>query len=151
MKKKINANTTLNHAQPVMLTNVELKTLGLNDSTRDETAYVALKYFDEEYQCFSEWDKNELKAFTQFIRKMNNMTWVDIVGQGGKSGKKVGMGYTIHKNPDVLPNKDLRDKLSGDITFFELRVTDEARVHGFRVKNTFFLVWLDRGHNIYPQ
>jgi len=39
--------------------------------------------------------------------------------------------------------------VSPDIDFFELRVTGEARVHGFRVIDGFYLVWLDREHEIY--
>jgi hypothetical protein len=149
---KIKANTNLDDKQQtVSLTKIEAKHFGLGSSSNDETAYVALKYFDEEHQCFSEWDKSELKSFTQFIRKVNLMTWVQIQKQAGTIGNKVGLGYTNHKDPNVLPNKDLRNRLSPDITFFELRVTDEARVHGFRAKNTFFLIWLDRSHQIYPQ
>lgn len=108
---KIKADTKLKVPQTVSLTKIEAKTLGLTEDSREETAYVALKYFDVEHQCFSEWDKSELKAFTQFIRKMNLMTWIQVMKQGGASGKKVGMGYTVHKNPDVLPNKDLRDQI----------------------------------------
>lgn len=148
---RIKADTTLKKSHSVMLSNVEVKLLGLDSDARDDTAYVALKYFDEEFECFSEWDKSELKAFTKFIKKINQMTWTQIISQGGRPGSKVGMGYTVHKNPDLLPNKELRERLSRDITFFELRVTKKARVHGFKVKNTFFLVWLDRLHRIYPQ
>jgi hypothetical protein len=58
---------------------------------------------------------------------------------------------------DILSIKDLSKlpyhphlHFNPDLTFFELRVTQQARVHGFRVKSAFFLVWLDREHRIYP-
>ena len=77
------------------------------------------------------------------------MTWNQIYKTSGRIGNKTGLGYSIHKDAAKLPNKALRDRISPDITFFELRVTGEARAHGFRSKNTFFLIWLDRNHDIY--
>lgn len=42
------------------------------------------------------------------------------------------------------------DVLSEDIGWCEMRVTQKARVHGFRAGQGFFLVFLDRGHDIFP-
>lgn len=150
MAKKINANTNVTEKDQYLLSNIEAKLLGIDD--KENNAFVILKYFDGKYQCFSEWSNNELKDFTSFIEKINNMTWNEIYKTAGKgkSGKKTGFGYTVHKDKSVLPNKTIVDKLSEDITFFELRVSQEARVHGFRVKSAFFLVWLDRNHDVYP-
>lgn len=150
MAKKINANTNVTDKEQYLLSNIEAKLLGVDD--KENNAFVILKYFDGSYQCFSEWSNSELKDFTNFIEKINNMTWNEIYKTSGKgkNGKKTGLGYTVHKDKSVLPNQTIMDKLSEDITFFELRVNQEARVHGFRVKSAFFLVWLDRGHDVYP-
>lgn len=40
--------------------------------------------------------------------------------------------------------------LSEDIGFFELRISQKIRVHGFQAQTAFFLVLLDRGHRVFP-
>jgi len=133
----------------VYLTNVERSFLGVTDS--DEKPHVNLKYYDPDFECFSEWMPDELKAFSAFTRKLKTLTWKQIYRSGGKLGDKTGLGYTAHKMKANFPKHAELDFINLDITFFELRITKKARVHGFRVKSAFFLVWLDRNHQIYPQ
>lgn len=133
----------------VYLTNVEQYCLGVTDHSRDKP-YINLKYYQPEYECLSEWTPDELKALSEFVRKFRNLTWEQIYRSGGKLGEKSGLGYTSHKTKTLLPKFSELDNFSHDLTFFELRVTQKARVHGFRIKAAFFLVWLDRNHRIYP-
>jgi len=136
----------------VYLTDLEQKFLGvLSFHENYEVPYVTLKYFQTSYECFSVWQESELKAFINFVEKLRRSTWADIYKTSGKLGVKTGFGYTPHKNKDNLPKiEELNRIISPDITYFELRITDKARVHGFRVKEAFFLVWLDREHKINP-
>ena len=136
------------------LTDIERKALGITTASGENgfhDPYVSLKYFRPSFECFSEWTHDELKALSRFIEKLRQTTWIDITTKtGGSIGQKTGLGYTTHKDRNKLPDlKDLNTIISNDITFFELRVTDKARVHGFRVKSAFFLIWLDREHRIY--
>lgn len=137
----------------VDINNVEAKFLGLTkkDKSNTETAFVALKYFQPQHECLSDWDRAELSALSGFIGTISQMSWTDIQNTGGKRGNKVGVGFTPHKDRNSLPKCPVLDQISEDISFFELRVNDKARVHGFRCKSTFFLVWLDRNHQIYPE
>lgn len=149
MGKKIRANTKLNEDKNnTSLTKIESELLGIS-SEEKEKAYVALKYFDDGFECFSKWTRDEMKAFTDFVRKINGMSWNQIY-QTGRRKNKTGFAYTVHTNREKLPNSKVLDGISEDINFFELRVNQKARVHGFRIKSTFFLVWLDREHSIYP-
>lgn len=132
------------------LNDKEAKILGFIDEGNNTPAFVYLKYYDHQYECFSDWEKNELKQFSQFVDKLRQTTWVNIYKSGGKSGSKTGFGYTVHKDTSVLPNQKIIEHLSQDITFFELRVKDKIRVHGFRSKSAFCLIWLDREHQVYP-
>lgn len=123
--------------------------LGVAHEDGRDRPYVSLKYYWPDHECFSVWEAAKLKAFSGFCRKIAQMRWADIYATGGSAGHKTGLGYTVHKNPDVLPtNPDLK-ALSPDLTWFELRIDGESRVHGFRVKDAFFLVSLDQGHAIY--
>lgn len=111
--------------------------------------HVSLRYFDPSFECLSEWTTDELKAFSGLIETIRFMTWNDIYKTAGKLGNKTGVGYTVHKDVSRLPTSKRLEKLSPDLTFFELRVSGKARVHGFRMKSVFFLVWLDRNHKVY--
>jgi hypothetical protein len=132
------------------LTLREATLLGVkHDAKEPERPYVSLKYYSPSHQCLSEWSREKIQAFSQFSSKLNQTTWVEIYKTGGKSGSKVGFGYTVHKNHSVLPTNSDLEGISPDLTWFELRVGDESRVHGFRVKDAFFLVFLDQNHEVY--
>ena len=77
------------------------------------------------------------------------MKWTDIYKTGGARGHKAGLGYTVHKDHSVLPRNPDLQTLSPDLTWFELRITEEALVHGFRARDAFYLVFLDRDHAVY--
>ena len=131
---------------------MEQELLGLREEHPDrEKGYVALKYFQSSYECFSDWSKDELKAFSGFCRKVAERSWEQIRQSGGGSGNKSGLGFTAHKDRRRLPNNGLRDLISPEVDFSEMRVTQKARAHGFRMKATFFLVWLDKDHRIYAE
>ena len=153
----LNAADLGDRKKPVYLTKAERRIFGLvaeGDEESDEVlAHVALKYYNPSIECFSEWNRAELKGLSGFIEKINNRTWAMIYKSSGQAGSKLGNGlaYTPHKNPNKLPGyKELSKQISDDITFFELRVTGVARVHGFRGLSAFFLVCLDRDHQSHP-
>lgn len=107
-------------------------------------AFVALKYYRPEHQCLSQWTADELRAFSAFCRKLAQMTWQQIVQTGGRN--KTGVGWTPVPR-DQLPSTSFLRAISEDISWMELRVTQVARVFGFRAGHAFFLVFLDRGHD----
>jgi hypothetical protein len=117
--------------------------------------YVALKYFRDGYECFSDWEKNELKLFTELLKSLKERTWHQVLTTSGKSNKH-GLAYTPY-DPATASDAArehlvaVRKTISPDITFFELRVDQgKLRVHGFRAKSAFFLVLLDRQHRVFP-
>jgi hypothetical protein len=135
----------------VNLTIRESALLGVKDGDDDssERPHVNLRYYWPDHECFSSWDAAKLKAFSSFCRKLCQIKWIEIYRSGGKAGDKTGFGYTKHIDTSVLPENPELKTFSPDLTWFELRVDQEARVHGFRVKDAFFLVFLDQGHKIY--
>lgn len=113
-----------------------------------EKPYLALKYYNHSHQCFSEWTQEELREFSHFNRKLSEMTWEMLKQQGGKKKPKTGLGCTILDSSavDHLPKTPELKKVSPDVTWMEMRVTEKARIMGFRMSAVFFMVWLDRGH-----
>lgn len=134
----------------VAISPLEKVALGLHRNDPDnEQPWVSLKYYYPPFECLSEWNAEELKAFSEFCQKLGRMKWNDVYKTGGQLGNKTGLGYTVHKTTQLPASPDL-SHLSADITYFELRVDQAARVHGFRVREAFFLVWLDRQHRVCP-
>jgi hypothetical protein len=125
---------------------LEMAALGQEGDSR-AVAFVALKYYRPEHQCLSEWTADELRAFSAFCRKLAQMTWQQIVETGGRH--KTGVGWTP-VDRSQLPKTDFLHSISEDISWMELRVTQVARVFGFRAGHAFFLVFLDRTHDIIP-
>lgn len=122
----------------------------LSAGVKTERPYISLKYYDPNFECFSKWGKTELKGFTKLITTIAESNWDDIP-------KHKGLGHTI-LDVSTLKNSTakskinvLRKNLSADINFFELRVNQKARVHGFKINETFHLVFLDRGHKVCPE
>lgn len=140
--KKIKAQTKLNDNE-----NKDIKILGLannGENSDEKQAYIALKYFDKNFECFSEWSKDELACLSNFIDKINNLTWNDIK-------RHTGLRYKMIDNAKGLPENSIKEKISKDISFYELRVSQKARVVGFRQNAVFFICWLDRNHRICPE
>lgn len=134
----------------IPLKDLDILGLAANDNGQ-QTAYVALKYYDPTAQCFSCWAKGELEAFSNFVRKVSQMTWEQIRRSGGSAGHKTGLGFAFHKDNAVLPSKaKTLQTVSEDTNYFELRISQKARVHGFRANSTFFLVLLDKDHELFP-
>ena len=119
---------------------------GISSEDKDDgRPYLVLKYFSPSHQCFSEWSKIELKAFSSFTEKLKRMNWRHV-------RQSEGFGFKVHKDRNKLPGRGSAIKeISPDIPCSELRITQRARIHGFRMNSAFFLVWLDRDHQIYPE
>lgn len=111
-----------------------------------EGVSISLKYYREDTERFSEWQAGEMKKFSSTIKKV-----------AGLPASKL-MGYKPlcepHKTPLLISVIcSPRDKLSEDLSFFELKIdpSNKARAHGVFVGSVFFLVWLDRLHAVYPE
>ncbi|MGB0560733.1 MAG: hypothetical protein ACPGVO_02880 [Spirulinaceae cyanobacterium] len=115
----------------------------------EDYAYIVLKYFQGDWQCFSDWEKQELRQLTRFVRKISQQTWIQVYSSKG-------FKYTQYELSDVRNNgakscfESVLSQITGDVKFFELRVDGEMRVHGFRCRSAFFLVLLDRNHEVFP-
>lgn len=134
--KRIQTTTYLNKS-------VAFKTI--TQTGNDQKVVVSLRLIQEDFQCFSEWSRQEMKAFWDFNRQIHDYSWQDVLVQGGKAGSKVGFGYT-EISRDQYPNPQFKGTISPDIQFFELRVNQTIRVHGFRDGQIFYICWLDKNH-----
>ena len=120
--------------------------IGSNDNGDDLKLIISFLHLQNDFQCFSDWEKHEMSDFWAFYKKVHEYTWSNVYSTARKS-QKSGIAYTIIPIKKY-PNPDFKKSLSEDITLFELRVSDKIRVHGFRNKSVFYICWLDRNHTI---
>ncbi|NTG20648.1 hypothetical protein G6L00_09405 [Agrobacterium rhizogenes] len=113
-----------------------------------ERPHVNLKYYSPNFECFSSWTSDEMKAFSTFVEKLRTSKWQTIFNSGGSIGQKTGFALTLLEPSNYPQENQTLDSLSQDIKLFELRVDQKIRVHGFRCHDGFFLVYLDREHRI---
>lgn len=159
MSKKLPKGKIQDQAKAVVkLSPLEEKAFSLANalsggSADQDNPFVTLKYYREAFECFSAWEKDELKAFSDFVSALRDRTWRQVLETSGKENK-AGLAYTPY---DVATTKggaedhlnSVKKLIGEDIPFFELRVTQKIRVHGFRMKAAFFLVLLDREHRVF--
>ncbi|PHS73497.1 MAG: hypothetical protein COB22_02050 [Cycloclasticus sp.] len=164
-KKRLPKNAIKNEASDLSVrANLkEVKIIGLiakeiqeNSTPLKLNPYVALKYYKSDWQCFSEWESQELKEFSSFLKILQKHNWEQVYNTGSKIPKH-GLAYTKYEindvNSEAIRNKLalVKKEISEDINFFELRVNqNKLRVHGFQSQSVFFLVVLDRNHEAFP-
>jgi hypothetical protein len=77
------------------------------------------------------------------------MNWSDVLGTGGKGGKKTGLGCTPYADNDLRGVK--RPILvSPELTIIGLRASQKMRVFGVYVEQVFYVLWFDPNHEIVP-
>lgn len=162
--KRIPKDTIKGEHVSVRANKKEIKILGLvsdeissNQKVLNLNPYVALKYFKSDWQCFSEWEREELKEFSGFLDLLSGHTWEQVYGTGNRTPKH-GLAYTKYKIDDVKSEaiksklKAVSSEISEEINFFEMRVNQKKlRAHGFQSHSAFFLVALDRNHEAFPE
>jgi hypothetical protein len=102
----------------------------------DNKIGVSLRYFQRKQECFSDWVKDDLKAFSNWVGKMSSRTEGQITANTG----------TCHAHQGKT--KQLPSDVSPDVKMYNLDVGAKSRVHGFFLGSHFYLVWLDRNHAI---
>ena len=150
MVKKLKANTKIKNTNIPTVSIAQKAALihGLGNSNNDkEHPSLNLKYYDCDFECFSDLSRDELKSFSELSKKFRQLTWLQIKSQGGKGKTKTGLAPTMIERSQ-LPQSALINEISDDIDFMELRLSEKARIFGFRSQTTFFLVFLDHNHRI---
>lgn len=131
MSKKSPAKIRINTKEkPVVVAPVN-KYLG-------DTVSISLKYFKKTCECFSVWEKVELKNFSALLEKLLKQT-------SSQVKQNTNLCHAHQGKPN--DSRFIRpEELSDDLTFYSLRVNHKSRIHGVFIEPVFFLIWLDREH-----
>jgi hypothetical protein len=103
---------------------------------------ISMKYWHSGSECLSSWQRGELQHLRKLIDKVQGFTPSQIKNDPG-------LQWKAHKGP-AAAGFSRPVSLSKDVPLCEMRVGGKARVHGALIDSTFYLVWLDRVHAVFP-
>lgn len=109
-----------------------------NPAAKDHLCGVNFRYFQQKHQCLSDWDRAQIKLLSNWLTKVAQRTVAQIQSTTDTCHAHLG------KKKPKLPSG-----VSPDVRLYNLDVTAGARVHGFFTSDTFYLVWLDRSHELF--
>lgn len=115
---------------------------GLSDADSKKVS-ISLEFWHSGSQCLSDWNNQELKKLRKAIDKVQTLT---------ASGVRTdpGLQWKLHSGRPLERGFSKPTSMPKEYTLSELRVSDKARLHGCLVNSSFFLVWLDRNHAVFP-
>ncbi len=110
----------------------------------------SFKYFDNGHSKFSTLEK-EYEYFHKVLDKMKILSDKEmshLVASGARAYRFhpiIWKDVTENGFPDHVP-----PDIAGNPYQFNITQSKYGRVHGFIIGSTFFVVWLDPEHNLYP-
>lgn len=129
---------------PVDVSQATLDKWRLNGN--DAHVMASIRFIQPDFQCFSDWSKQDMRAFWNFIRKLHNCDWRTVLATAGKVAK-TGFAPTVI-SINKYPESELRKAIGNQYRMFEFRIDNTKRVHGFRYGPIFYICWLDKNHRI---
>lgn len=108
-------------------------------STEHEYPVFSFDFVDD--SKFELWnaDKEYLKLLIKTYKTMGNLTWNEMRQAHGLGMKVITTRYTLPAG------------VSPDVDLIEVRVSQEGRLHGFRIGRTFQVLWFDPHHKVCPE
>ena len=88
-------------------------------------------------------DKSDFSALLNQFVSLSNMTWKQIKqsGRHGLGAEKIDISAISESIPKSLSDQD--------VTFLALRYKGKALMVGFRERDIFYVVWIDRSFSLY--
>jgi hypothetical protein len=98
--------------------------------------------------CLSHCETEEVKMAVECLKKLNTLTWIQVLQQGGKGENKTGLGYTTYEDHDLKGVQN--PHISPDVKVSGIRATQKFRIFGCYLNHIFFVSWFDPKHEIVP-
>ncbi|MDK2014599.1 MULTISPECIES: hypothetical protein [unclassified Deinococcus] len=115
-------------------------------STDHLPATLSFAHFQDGHECASTWAGDEMRALFNSFRLASTMTWQQIKSTGGNGRNAAGLRYK-----PVSVKKELPSYFSEEVQVVEMGSSQKSRFFGVREDSTFYLLWLDRNHNIFAE
>lgn len=127
-----------------MRTNQSAPQPTLGDAQASRGVTISFAHFRSETECLSSWGRTDLKSFVGTVEKMRAMDEKTLrsstLCSPHKPGRRIAERFT---RPATIGE---------DHRMHEIRVdrSNAARMHGIIADSVFYLVWLDRKHEVFP-
>lgn len=106
--------------------------LNKNNSDGENCCLKFSQCDDKKYQLYN-LNKEELKSFIDYAKKVEKMPWREIFCSKGLNYEK-------------LENIKLPDSIDKSITAYSMRASKKFRVIGYRIDCFFYIIWFDNNH-----
>lgn len=115
----------------------------------------SFKSYYSEHECWCGLDGNDV--ITNIIHKLEDystQTWSEVKSASG--GKRKNGGSNSHYIPAIKLPKDYQEKYIKDgymrnfEQVFSLRLASKKRLVGYVSNGTFFPLWYDKDHSVFP-
>ncbi|CEI81323.1 hypothetical protein BN997_01141 [Oceanobacillus oncorhynchi] len=124
------------------------KIKGINE----DNVVFSWKFFDRKHELFNcgATESGWFISLFDILYQVSDMAYIEFRQQRNK-----GLRVHPHDWKDTTAKFDLDDnlleQLEEDNACIQFSVSQaKGRVHGFMIDNIFYIVWLDRHHNLYP-
>lgn len=87
-------------------------------------------------------DKNDENEFLNSFKLFKEMTWNDIVSQGGKGKNQAGLAFKKYHNQDYFKN------FNPPSDIYKFRTSQTFRTFGYRSGNIFYVLEFDLTHKL---
>lgn len=114
----------------------------VNESSSGQRCPVFSFEFLQPSYCISKCESVEKVAFTDQMRTLSQMTWMQIM-----FAPKSGLGS--EKIPQHIIRAGIPSHITADITFLALRFYGKAEMVGYRENRIFHVLWFDRDFTLY--
>lgn len=125
----------------------------LKGKTPELELKFSFKYFDssDEELCPPKFNENYTQVLMERLKALSSWTVQEFISSNSKSIRSHPHIWEKTSRPNGFSH--LNEQLKGTITGwqFQLTLSEHGRVHGFFINNTFYIVWLDKDHKLYPK
>ncbi len=102
----------------------------------------SLRYLDRGRYGLSACQQREKAAFADTLHKLSQLTWQEL-----RLSQRHGLGYeTIARQALRVP---IPQHITDEVRFIAFRFYGKAPMVGYRVKELFYVIWLDRDFTLY--
>ncbi len=112
-----------------------------HESTEQQPPYFSLRYVASQY-CISDCQLQDRAAFTDTIRKLSQLTWMEI-----KQQSRHTLGY--EKIPRTSIKAGIPNHIKDDVQFVAFRFSGLKPMVGYRDGAVFHIIWFDNKFTLY--
>ena len=116
-----------------------------------ELVNFSFKYLNEKAEKFiySNKDGRYFTTLKERLKAISGMSITELYANRSGALRCHPINFVRTSEPDFgIPQEE---QIATQPYQFSISANQDGRVHGFIIKNTFYIVWLDPDHHLYPQ